>query len=72
MTGGRRPSLVQYTFQTGGNMDLEVLRQQHAELDRKIKEGYSHYLDDQHLQKMKHEKLTLKRKITQYESSHNN
>ena len=53
-------------------MDLEALRQQHADLDRKIKEGYSHYLDDQQLQKMKHEKLTLKRKISEYESRSNN
>lgn len=53
-------------------MDLEALKQQHADLDRKIQEGYSHYLDDEHLQKMKHEKLTLKRKIQQYENSHNN
>ena len=52
-------------------MDLEALKQQHADLDRKIKEGYSHYLDDEHLQKMKHEKLSLKRKIAQYENSHN-
>ena len=49
-------------------MDLEVLKQQHADLDRKIKEGYSHYLDDQYLTKMKHEKLTIKRKIQEYES----
>ena len=53
-------------------MDLEALKQQHADLDRKIQEGYSHYLDDEHLQKMKHEKLTLKRKIQQYENSHSN
>jgi hypothetical protein len=53
-------------------MDLEALRQQHADLDRKIQEGYSHYLDDAHLQKMKHEKLTLKRRIAEYESRPNN
>lgn len=53
-------------------MDLEVLKQQHADLDRKIKEGHSHYLDDMYLQKMKHEKLTLKRKISEYESRTNN
>ena len=32
---------------------LAKLQQNHAELDRKIKEGYSHYIDDEHLQKMK-------------------
>lgn len=53
-------------------MDLEALKQQHADLDRKIKEGYSHYLDDAHLQKMKHEKLTIKRKIHEYESRTHN
>jgi hypothetical protein len=53
-------------------MDLKTLKQQHADLDRKIKEGYSHYLDDTYLQKMKHEKLTLKRKIHEYESCTSN
>ena len=53
-------------------MELEVLKQQHADLDRKIQEGYSNYLDDQQLQKMKHEKLILKRKIAQHESRTNN
>lgn len=53
-------------------MDLEVLRQQHADLDRKIKEAYSYYIDDAQLQKMKHEKLYLKRKIAEYESRTNN
>jgi len=52
-------------------MDLESLKQQHADLDRKIKQGYSHYLDDAHLQKMKHEKLQIKRKIAQYENRTN-
>lgn len=50
-------------------MDLEMLKQQHADLDRKIQEGYSYYIDDAQLQKMKHEKLYLKRKITEYENS---
>lgn len=53
-------------------MDLEALKQQHADLDHKIQQGYSHYLDDNHLQKMKHEKLILKRKIQQYENSTSN
>ena len=42
---------------------LGCLEQRHAELDTKIKQGYSHYLDDEHLGKMKHEKLTIKRQI---------
>ena len=53
-------------------MDLEMLRQQHADLDRKIQQGYSHFIDDQHLKKMKYEKLILKRRIAEYESSTNN
>ena len=46
---------------------LKHLQARHAELDRKIKDGYSHYLDDEHLGKIKHEKLGVKREITQIE-----
>lgn len=42
---------------------LDSLQQRHTELEKKIKEGYSHYLDDMHLGKIKHEKLGLKRDI---------
>jgi hypothetical protein len=58
----------------GNNMDkeklehhLQHLQQRHAELEKKIKEGYSHYLDDEHLGKIKHEKLLVKRDITKTE-----
>ena len=50
-------------------MDLEALKQQHAVLDRRIKEGYSNYIADKNLQKMKYEKAYLKRRIQQYENS---
>jgi hypothetical protein len=46
---------------------LKHLEERHAELEKKIKDGYSHYLDDMHLGKIKHEKLGVKREITQIE-----
>jgi len=46
---------------------LKHLQQRHAELDKKIKDGYTHYLDDEHLGKIKHEKLGVKREISQIE-----
>ena len=46
---------------------LKHLEQRHAELEKKIKDGYSHYLDDEHLGKIKHEKLGVKREIVQVE-----
>ena len=42
---------------------LKHLEERHAELEKKIKDGYSHYLDDAHLGKIKHEKLGIKRDI---------
>ena len=44
---------------------LTHLKERHAELEKKIKDGYSHYLDDEHLGKIKHEKLGVKREITE-------
>jgi hypothetical protein len=46
---------------------LKYLQERHAELERKVKDGYSHYLDDEYLGKIKHEKLGVKREITQLE-----
>jgi hypothetical protein len=46
---------------------LKHLEERHIELEKKIKDGYSHYLDDMHLGKIKHEKLGVKREITQIE-----
>ena len=43
---------------------LKHLEERHAELEKKIKDGYSHYLDDAHLGKIKHEKLGIKRDIS--------
>ena len=42
---------------------LKHLEERHAELEKKIKDGYSHYLDDMHLGKIKHEKLGIKRDL---------
>jgi len=42
---------------------LKHLEERHAELEKKINDGYSHYLDDMHLGKIKHEKLGIKRDI---------
>ena len=43
---------------------LKHLQDRHTELEKKIKDGYSHYLDDMHLGKIKHEKLSIKRDIS--------
>lgn len=43
--------------------DLEQLIVRHRELDEKIKEGYTDYLDDVSLTKMKQEKLHIKDQI---------
>lgn len=42
---------------------LESLIRRHRQIDLKIQEGYSYYLDDAHLKKMKQEKLYLKDQI---------
>jgi hypothetical protein len=42
---------------------LKHLEERHTQLEKKIKDGYSHYLDDEHLSKIKHEKLGVKRDI---------
>jgi hypothetical protein len=42
---------------------LEQLELKHQELDKKIKEGYTNYLDDSDLSKMKMEKAHIKRQL---------
>ena len=44
---------------------LKHLEERNAELEKKITDGYTHYLDDEHLSKIKHEKLGVKRQITE-------
>lgn len=39
------------------------LEQRHKELDENIAWGYSFYLDDSNMKKMKYEKLVIKREI---------
>ena len=43
--------------------ELNELEQCHRKLDENIKRGYTNYLDDASLGKMKQEKLTIKRSI---------
>ena len=42
---------------------LEALIKRHTELDKQIQEGYTNYLYDVHLNKMKQEKLHIKDQI---------
>ena len=42
---------------------LESLKLKHKELDKQIEEGYTTYINDGNLQKMKMEKLILKDQI---------
>lgn len=42
---------------------IAQLEEKHALLDSKIAEGFTHYLDDVHLGKMKQEKLQIKRQL---------
>lgn len=43
--------------------DLDELIARHKDLDLKIKEAYTYYLDDNDLKKMKIEKLSIKEQI---------
>ena len=43
--------------------ELHNLEKYHKTLDENIKRGYTNYLDDAHLGKMKQEKLQIKRSI---------
>lgn len=45
--------------------DIEQLEQTHAKLDKQVHDGYSNYLDDPHLTKLKQEKLFIKNQIEQ-------
>jgi hypothetical protein len=51
---------------------LKHLEERHSVLEKKIKDGYSHYLDDAHLGKIKHEKLMVKKAIISTEKLLNN
>lgn len=42
---------------------LASLQERHTALDKKIKEGYTNYLTDKGMQKMKFEKASIKREI---------
>lgn len=42
---------------------IKVLESRHKELDKNIQRGYSNYIDDSSLTKMKQEKLKIKDQI---------
>lgn len=42
---------------------IQALKTRHRQIDEKIKEGYTNYLDDPSLHKMKQEKLFIKDQI---------
>ena len=50
------------------SQDLEELHRRHKELDKLIKEGYTNYLSDESMVKMKQAKLAIKRQIEKLES----
>lgn len=58
LKNGRLPELKSY---------IEILKERHRDLDKKIKEGYTNYLTDKGMQKMKFEKAAIKREIADYE-----
>ena len=49
-------------------LELKELAARHKMLDENIARGYTNYLDDAHLGKMKQEKLQLKRQIVELET----
>jgi hypothetical protein len=69
MTMGKQ--IFYHNLKNGGIPELtsylEILKEQHKELEKKIASGYTHYLDDEHLGKIKHEKLGIKRQIVEIE-----
>ena len=49
-------------------LELKELAARHKMLDENIARGYTNYLDDAYLGKMKQEKLMLKRQIVELET----
>ena len=47
---------------------LDALKRRHQSIDAQIQEGYSNYVADQELTKMKQEKLIIKQQIEQIEN----
>ena len=52
-------------------MELNELQERHKILDENIKRGYTNYIGDAHLGKMKQEKLMIKRRIVAIEEKLN-
>lgn len=52
-------------------MELNELQERHKTLDENIKNGYTNYISDSSLNKMKQEKLMIKRQIVAIEAKLN-
>ena len=52
-------------------LELKELQAHHKTLDENIKRGYTNYISDAHLGKMKQEKLMIKRRIVAIEEKLN-
>jgi hypothetical protein len=48
--------------------DIDRLEETHALLEDKIATGFTYYLDDAHLNKMKQEKISVKRQLEETKS----
>ena len=49
-------------------LELKDLKSRHRSLDENIKRGYTNYISDSNLGKMKQEKLMIKRRIDDLET----
>ena len=49
-------------------IELKELKSRHKSLDENIKRGYTNYISDNNLGKMKQEKLMIKRRIADLET----
>jgi hypothetical protein len=52
-------------------IELQELQKHHKELDESIVRGYTNYISDSNLTKMKQEKLMIKRRIVAIEAQLN-
>jgi len=51
---------------------IRILEEEHLILDSNIKDGYSHFVNDAELNKMKYQKLEIKREIETLKNQYNN
>jgi len=50
---------------------IKHLEEEHSSLDKQIKEGYSHFVNDADLNKVKFQKLQLKRELETLKHQYN-